>query len=462
MKIEKNSAMILVGLLIAANLIATSIIYRFISGDISYLANDAWQFIEDPFKKTRGFSRYLTIFAHPYLHNLKPFFGVLADLLSFLLVLLTMARAAPLEKKYLWPIAIACLTLPLWSLLVSWYPWPGQMSVINLVTALYFYLILVRSSKFSTDLILSVAFIFFSMAYYEIYCLFPAFVPLFKSYKIRSYLAFMAAVFAGILLSYALAQLYQLYFWGGGSQIHSYRELVDTDGASFISKYFSQYLAALNAVKTGLFPSGSSWIIGLIASAILCVAAIRNSIKFVHIFIIIGMFVSMFAVSNHIILARNMAPLFILPFAVYITIRKHKIIAGAALSVLCSVFVFNSITVPVQYQKRTAIRIAAMMDEVKTNLQNTPKDRPFIFVGRGADRQWRYDLLNAVNYNIGEAMDIDRCGEQYNFGLCGREIKRNPEFKQWLCGAPENWAQYETASYRFVSVGEHRKLKCNP
>lgn len=463
---QPGSYRIFVILLIAMNLLVTWFLYRFLFPDFIYLANDAWQFNESAFRKTRGASRYLTIPAHPYLHNLKPALGVALDAISFALLLLSLTIIKT-ENRAVWAVTFfTIISLPLWPVVVNWFPWPAQMSVINFVTAGYFYWTLKRSNSFKSDLVLSVIYIFICLGYYEIYCLFAAFIPFYKSYNFKSYIIFMITVLVAIFLAYGLALLYQLQFWGDVKKISGYRVLSQTDGMPFWEKYWIQYLDALKSIKFYFVPQGILGVLYGIAWLTLIGIAVSNHRKFLHMFIIIGMFVSMYAVMNHIILHRNMLPLFVLPIAIFMALSrdasfKHSIMAGIATSIISIGYAFQTNQIVVEPMQEKHLVMSEMIETTKAQLSGLTTDKTVIFIGSRPQQLWAVQYLNAVSYNLDTDYDISSCSRQLRFGKCGRDLKQYPEFKTWLCSNPPDFARFETDKHLYFSIGRPATLDCS-
>lgn len=448
--------------LLLCTTIITFIFFKHISGQSIYLANDAWQFIESAFKKSKGSSRVLTIPLHFYLHNLSATAGILIDSLSFVLILV--ALGSPVRRSFgVWfPLIVTSFTIPFWGVVVSWYPWPAQMSPINLVTSIYFFILLKKERSFKFDVFATCVFVFISMFYYQIYCLFAAFLPLYRSYTLKSYVIFMASICVTIVTSYGLGKLYQIYFFNTIIKVTGYRVLVKSSDGTIIDNI----LAASKALNSSVFITSFSAILGLTSAFILSVAAINTFRNALQIFVVTSMLIGMFAVMNHVIVVRHLAPLFFLPVALYAAMinwhpnRFIQIISGICIITISASFTYDTFKRHAPRYALRTVKVKEMKEDIERFIPQYSNTQQLIFVGSRPKQRWSYPFLNAVQYNLGNDVLLSQCRNIYNFGVCYKEIKYNQEFKNWLCSGPEKWSVYASGDKYFVSIGSHNKLDC--
>lgn len=454
----------LIVIFIGLNLIITWFLHGHIANGVFYVANDAWQFVDDPFLKTRGVSRFLTIPLYPVLHNLNPNVAVLLDSFSFALILASLFLRSKIKSKQLLLVLACGLTLPFWVVVTQWYRWPGQMFAINVVTAFFFWVSFREGSKFRHDIVISGLFVFFAMAYYEIYCLFALMLPFIKRYTLKQYLVylFLSVMFIG--LAYLGSKFYQYYFFDISEISVGYRQLVKEVEGAIILQYLEQFFAAVQGTVKAWFISIPIGIIAGLLMLSIVVTSVKASKKYLHTFVFIGMFIGMFALTNHTILQRSAAPLYFLPFILVLSKDEFDYPSIFGLSAICLLYLYGSICLSIPVHKARSDRIVNMKNEIVENISSllVADGRAKIVIGSGKSSGWAFYDLNAVSYSLQRERlaRITWCGEQYIWGACGVQVKNDVAFRDWLCSGPDDWAFYQTDKITFISLGSHYKLSC--
>jgi len=455
----------LIVLFLCLNVFSSWFLHNYIAEGVSYVANDAWQFIDDPFMKTRGVSRYLTIPVYPFLHNLSPTIGVLLDSFSFSLVLVPFFLSSNLRKKSLLLVLVCGLTLPFWVVVTQWYRWPGQMFSMNILTAFFFWFVLIRSDKIRYQILAAGLYIFAALAYYEIYCLFALMVPFFKSFSVKEYLRYVTFCIVFIGLAFVGSKLYQMYFFNISEISVGYRQLVASENDSILLKYSKQFFEALIGTTKAWFINLKLGTVGLTIFFLVVFLFARDSKKYLHAIVVVSIFIGMFAVTNHSVMQRSAAPLYYMPFALILSRERHNFLGLFGLVSICLLYLYSSLTVSLPVHKFRAARILSMVDEIKSNVPELliEGEKGLIVIGSGKSKGWSFYDLNAASFTLQKKGNagVAWCGEQYVWGPCGKQVKHDEGFKNWLCNSPASWESYEGSEFIFISVGDHKKLECS-